>query len=103
MIQYWNQHRIRPLKGAEGPHGRPSLMYDLPEKFGGVERKVSIDSMDLALAVSTYSVAPKQFCCSDDFNELATLLMSEHNMEWPVTRQDCEDLYLKLLDIIKNI
>ena len=29
-VRYWNQHKIRPSKGAEGHHGRPSLMYELP-------------------------------------------------------------------------
>ena len=103
VVKYWNHHRIRPSKGAEGPSGRPNLMYLLPDTFNGVDRKVSIDLTELHLATSTYAKVPDQFCCSEEFSELARIIMTEKALAWPNNKDEAEILYFELVDTISKL
>ena len=102
-FEYWNNHRIRHTIGANGPHDRPNIMYELPAKFNCTERKVSIDISDLNLVESSLCKTPSQFCCSKEFRDLAGILMAENNLDWPATRRECETLYFTLINLIQNI
>ena len=102
-VSYWNHHKIRPTKGADAPHGRPDLMYYLPWKYGGSDKKCQFDLTDVNLTESMYAVRSNRFCCSDDIEQLASMLMTEHHLLWPRNRQQAEDLYLELVNIMTNL
>ena len=102
IVNYWNHHKIRPTKGSEAPHGRPDIMYHLPWRFGAIDKKVDIDSIDMNIAASMHANRPKQFCCSEEFAEFAAIVMSEHNLHWPKNRQEAEELYAELVYIAET-
>ena len=45
----WNNHRMRAVRNCECPAGRPAVIYDAPELFGGYEsgRTVAISDLNL--------------------------------------------------------
>ena len=45
----WNNHRTRAVRNSECPAGRPAVIYDAPELFGGYEsgRTVAINDLNL--------------------------------------------------------
>ena len=55
------------------------MIYELPEKYDAEDHKISVNTVDLNLAKRFYSAAPKQCCCSDEFSELALMIMEDLN------------------------
>ena len=50
-----------------------------------------------------YSAAPSQFCCSDEFSELALLIMEDLNLLIPISFKDAENVYFKLVEEIGKL
>ena len=98
LVHYWNNHKIRTPKLSESPDGRPSVIYELPEKYDAEDRKIPVSTVDLNLAKILYSAAPSQFCCSDEFSELAFMIMEDLNWQIPSSFKEAENLYFKIVE-----
>ena len=98
----WDSHIIRPSKNEKVPHGRPNVMYCVPELYG---------SEDLLCAVTEEDMDEyKQSCtfrssvaCDEDVFELCIILMKEHNMKPPKDAYQALDLYLNLRMLLSNL
>ena len=102
-VDYWNNHKIRTSKLSESPDDRPSVIYKLPEKYDAENHKIPVSTIDLNLAKRLYSAAPSQFCCSDEFSELALMIMEDLNLQITSSFKEAENLYFKLLEEIGKL
>jgi hypothetical protein len=104
VAKNWNLHKIRPSTVNErSPHGRPDMIYFVPEAFNAISYLQVVSQEDLEVA--------KEICCdvpqndfAETFSELAQLIITEHNL--PVEVGDvsqAERLYIDLLGFLKNI
>ena len=103
LVDYWNDHKIRTSKLSESPVGRPLVIYELPEKYDAEDHRIPVNTVDLNLAKRLYSAAPSQFCCSDEFSELALLIMEDLNLQIPISFKDAENLCFKLVEEIGKL
>ena len=74
------------------------MIYELPEKYDAEDHKIPVNTVDLNLAKRLYSSAPSQFCCSDEFSELALMIMEDLNLQIPSSFKEAENLYFKLVE-----
>ena len=103
LVDYWNDHKIRTSKLSESPDGRPSVIYELPEKYDAEDHRIPVNTVDLNLAKRLYSAAPSQFCCSDEFSELALMIMEDLNLQIPSSSKEAENLCFKLVEEIGKL
>ena len=61
------------------------------------------DEEEFLLAKSLYCRNSSIFCCNDGFAELASILMSENNLDMPMNVEEAEMLYLELVYHITQI
>ena len=99
-VDYWNDCKIRTFRLSDAPDGRPSVMYKLPEKYDIEDHKIPVNTIDLNLAKSLYSAASSQFCCSDEFSELALMIMEDLHLQIRTSFKEAEKLYFKLVEEI---
>ena len=81
---------------------RPSVIYELPEKYDAEDHKIPVNTVDSNLAKRLY-IAPSQFYCSDEFSELAFMIMEDLNLQIPSNFKDAENLCFKLVDEIGKL
>ena len=87
-VDYWNDCKIRTFRLSDAPDGRPSVIYKLPEKYVIEDHKIPVNTIDLNLAKRLYSAASSQFCCSNEFSELALMIMEVYTYRYvPVLRK----------------
>ena len=87
----WNNYRMRAVRNSECPAGRPAVIYDAPELFGGYESGRTVAINDLILA-KTFSLKPSLFGCSTNFLNFASLIMHENNLQMPESISDARQL-----------
>ena len=100
---YWNHHRIRRNRNSEVPDGNPDILYSLPGVYRGKDCGFSPDSNELQMATSLFTEAPPTFACSEEFAELAAILMKENQLQYPFGWKDAETLYLNLINLANSI
>ena len=103
LVDYWNNHKIRTSKLSESPDGSPSVLYELREKYDTEDHKIPVSAVDLNLAKRLYSAATSQFSCSDEFSELALLIMENLKLQIPSSFKEAENLYFKLVEEIGKL
>ena len=103
VVDYWNNHKIRPSRLSESPDGRPAIIYELPERYDAQDYKFPVNSIDFDLAEREYSSPPKQFCCSNEFAELALMLMEDLNLSMPSSLEDSKMLYTTLVNEVSRL
>ena len=74
---------------------RPSVIYELTEKYDAEDHKIPVNKVDLNLA--------KRLCCSDEFSELAFMIMEDLNLQIPSSFKEAENLYFKLVEEIGKL
>ena len=99
----WNLHRIRPSTNNTSPHGRPDMLYFLPEMSNTRDYKHEIDMDDIDIAREMCCYDQPQTTCSPEFNALATFIMAEEGFNMPTSGNEARDLYLALINEIENI
>ena len=99
----WNLHRIRPSTNVESPSGRPDVLFFLPEVSGARNYMVDVDLDELDLAEERCCYRPPQSGCSDEFTQLAEIIMREKNLQFPRTPEEATTLYVTLLEEIDKI
>ena len=98
----WNNHRIRYNRNSECPTDRSDVLRFPPELFSG---------RNCGYEVSTFHIdTTKEQCttpffieCSEDFINLATLIIQENQKTVPETVTEARNLYELLLQEIENI
>ena len=104
FARLWNNHRIRPSINCESPSGCPDLLYYLPEVSATQNFLVSIGNDDI-------NPCEQYLCdmnctslnCSEEFLELATIIMNDENLMLPKDLMDVRNLYLSLTSHINNL
>ena len=96
-ISLWNSHRIRPVRNAECPGGRPDVLYFLS---GGDETRdcsfpVTINNFILGQLQCT---PQKIFGCTDELINLATIVLRQEGLSIPQTVDEAKHLYLLLIN-----
>jgi hypothetical protein len=104
VAKNWNLHKIRPSTvNEQSPHGRPDMIYFVPEAFNAISYLQVVSQEDLEVA--------KEICCdvpqndfAETFSELAQLIITEHNLPVEVCDvSQAERLYIDLLGFLENI
>lgn len=98
----WNVHNIRPSSNPESPPGRPDILFFMPETMGSHDYKIPVSLDDIELAEEMCTIKAEENGCDEDFNELATYIMEEKQLEMP-RNAEATQLYLSLLDAFDNI
>ena len=94
--QLWNAHPIRKSRNAHVPHGKPDIIYYIPEIFGGRDLLCTFsgDELDVLSELLTRS-APD---CHDLFHELFEILIEEGGQNMPTCLPEADALLVYLLD-----
>ena len=77
----WNSHYIRATKNSECIPARPDMLYYTPATSGGRDCTLFVNSAVIA-AHSLWEKLP-YLGCSDEFLQLATLIMRDSNLLIP--------------------
>ena len=96
-ISLWNSHRIRPVRNAECPGGRPDVLYFLS---GGDETRdcsfpVTINDFILGQLQCTPQAI---FGCTDELINLAIIALRQEGLSIPQTVDEAKHLYLLLIN-----
>ena len=103
FAEQWNLHRMRPSTNVESPSGRPDILYFLPE-INGARNLITVVSLDdVEVAEQRCCNRPPETGCTDEFCELASVIMQEKNIEMPKTAEDAVTLYSVLTDEIQKL
>jgi len=57
VARHWNTHKIRPYSQQETPHGKPDVLFFLPQLKDTRDYKTLVDREDLEVA--------RELCCKD--------------------------------------
>ena len=93
----WNEHRIRTQKNKDAPDGIPNVIYNWPERYGGVEYKKSVDLKDVE-KLMPFSVEPKLY--EKETELLFTSLMP--GISIPSSPKKAYNLFIKLTAMLKS-
>ena len=87
-------HRFaRPSLNSESPSGRPDLLYYLPEISATQNFLVPIDNDDVILCEQQLCVVDcTSLNCSEEFLELANIIMNEENLMLPKDPMEARSL-----------
>lgn len=97
----WNSHIIRPSKNEAVPHGRPRVMYYIPELYGSQNYICAVNGDDVRECKRGCTFR-STVACDEDIFELCTLFMREQNMQPPSDAYQALDLYLHLRTLFLN-
>lgn len=101
----WNSHLIRPSGNPNVPHGRPDVMYLVPELYNTVDYLCQIPEGELNHS-EHHCVHRRDIACDQDVFTLCTSVMAQNDLHVPVDAYKAIDLYLCLrteLSVILNV
>ena len=98
----WNKDYIGATKNGECIPGRPEVLYYTPATSGGRECKLFVNSADVAAAYFLCEKLP-YLRCSDEFLQLATLVMTDSNLSMPVTALEGKELFEYVMNEIEQL
>eukprot|EP00112_Aurelia_sp_Birch-Aquarium-sp1_P023636 Seg7107.2 transcript_id=Seg7107.2/GoldUCD/mRNA.D3Y31 product="hypothetical protein" protein_id=Seg7107.2/GoldUCD/D3Y31 len=102
VVYHWNHHKIRPVRTAESPSGRPDVLFFLPEEQDTRDYKQDAEYNEVVMAEQLFAGKRPTFCCKDDFAELACILIVENDLQLPRTASEAKMLYLELNNLIND-
>lgn len=103
IARLWNLHKIRPSTNADSPHGRPDTLYHIPLTTATIDYGSKVNVEDIEVATEMCAVQRPASGCSRDFKELAEIIMEENELVRPNNKEQAEELYLLLLQLIENV
>ncbi|XP_046569874.1 uncharacterized protein LOC124278183 [Haliotis rubra] len=98
----WNQHRVRRMRIAESPHGKPDIMFFMPEVYGTHDYKFPASVDDIRAAELLTTTRPLDRGCSPEFNNLCRVLIHQFGRHMPQTAHEGLELYNWLLQKLGN-
>ena len=96
----WNQHTIQIKKNNPGPRGKPDVMFFQPQLHDTIDFKISCDNDCVDVCRDMYTSEGTNNGISEEFKELACLLLNDADVQMPVSVDDAVSLYAKLMDKI---
>ena len=82
------------------PCGRPDYFY--PATVGATDYKVPVARQKLDQALR-FCVYPPLVNFTEDFLELASLIMTDENLKAPKNIQEVKSLFLRLITVINSL
>lgn len=104
-VQEWNQHCIRRQNNIESPHGKPDLMYYVPEMYDCEEEKMPLlyPQQDLDEVERFFCREYPSFGCSPEFIEVLNCLVGDvRNFVLPETVEEAVNLYGQLIETLSQ-
>ena len=98
----WNNHRIRYNRNSECPTDRPDVLHFALELFSGRNCGYEVSTFHIDTAKEQFTT-PLFLGCSEDFINLATLIMQENQKTVPESVTEVRNLYELLLQETENI
>lgn len=95
----WNSHRIRPSRNVLVPHGRPNIMYHLPQLYGKADCVCPTEADDLE-PCKTLCTFRTSYICDKDVADLCIILMVQSNLNEPKDGYEALNLYIKLKELV---
>ena len=92
IMKAWNQHRICRIRMSEASNGVPDVMYFLPNIYGKKNRRDEIEDADL-LPSREFISEPPYYGCSNEFAQLAYIIINELQIDLPKDKEIAEQLY----------
>ena len=86
---------------AEGPGGKPDVLYYTPSQSGGIECKLPLNHTDLELVKQNIEY-PDFPGYTPELQEIAGTVMAEQNINLPDNCEKARELYLKLVEEIQS-
>ena len=77
----WNVHRIRKSNNVESLPGPPDVLYFHLDSVRAQDYLVSVDVDEIDIAEETFCARPPVRGCSEQFNELAKMIMPNNASE----------------------
>ena len=102
IMKAWNQHPIRRTRTFEGSNGVPGVMYFLPNRYGKENCRNEIEDADLLLSREFIS-EPPYYGCSNEFAELACIIINELQIDMSKVKERAEQLYFRIKDEITSL
>ena len=102
IMKKWNQHRIHSIRMSEGSNGVPDVMYVVPNRYRKENRIDEIEDADLLLSPEFIS-KPSYYGCSNEFAELACIIINELQIDMPKDEESAEQLYFLIKDEIISL
>ena len=100
----WNLHRIRKSVNAESPGGQPDVLYFLSSMTDDVRDLITpVSEEDIEIAQQRCCIQVPEHGCSEEFVELASIIMLENHLEMPSNPEDGVILYSTILENIWDI
>ncbi|XP_041364959.1 uncharacterized protein LOC121380210 [Gigantopelta aegis] len=99
IVTVWNSHRIRPSKNENVPHGRPMVLYSMPEVFSVRNYMRAVNQTDVDIC-RTDCLFRDEFTCDQEMFELLLMYMLQYGLEPPTNAQEGVDLYLTLKPLV---
>ena len=103
VAKHWNVHRIRPTKNTETHSGRPDVLYFLPEANDTQSYMHPVPQEDIEVVGNEFSTVPPERGGSEEFQQLANLIMDEHDLQMPTTVEEAKLLHMILTSYIRNL
>ncbi|XP_076842081.1 uncharacterized protein LOC143486114 [Brachyhypopomus gauderio] len=91
----WNSHLIRPSRNDLVPHGRPHVMYTLPELYGTEDYLCHVPEIECTTCEDQCTHRCDVPCDKDVFT-ICTHVMAQHHLSVPADVYGALDLYLSL-------
>ena len=104
LIQLWNFWTltacIRKSRNEASPHGKPDVIYHIPELFGGEEciQPVDTDELEIITIFFTTNIPS----CDEEYYETFQYIMTQGNLQTPSTLDEADDLLVYLLDFLDD-
>lgn len=103
VARHWNTHKIRPYSHQETPHGKPDVLFFLPQLKDTRDYKTLVDREDMEVVRELYCKERTEYGCSDEIAEFFIMLMEENGISNEInTPEEARELYLVLLTLSEN-
>ena len=100
----WNLHRIRKSVNAESPSGQPDVLYFLSSRTDDARDLITpVSEEDIEIALQRCCVQTPEHGCSEEFVELASIIMLEKHLEMPTNSEEAVILYSTIVEEIGQI
>lgn len=91
----WNSHLIRPSGNHHVPHGRPDVMYLVPELYNTQDYLCQIPEEEVNHCKND-CIHRRDVACDNDVFMLCTSVVAENGLDVPLDAYKAIDLYLCL-------
>ena len=90
----WNDHRMRPTANSECPHGKPNILYLLPQENGTHDFKSFVPEEDITWAESLSKEVNSK--TGDDDDTFFENILHRNGFTLPTNWEEAVKLYLHL-------